>query len=92
MPKKPVVLEGLLTTESRAGEAGTPQRGTEPILPAKKPPSKKRITLALDGASYRRLRIYAAETDQTHQAILESALAEYLNRAITQTAPAARGS
>ena len=51
----------------------------------KKPATKKRITLALDGAAYRRLRIYAAETDQTHQAILETALAEYLNRANTQS-------
>ena len=29
---------------------------------------------------YRRLRMHAAETDQTHQAILEIALAEYLKR------------
>jgi len=27
------------------------------------------------------LRLHAAETDQTHQAILEAALAEYLKRA-----------
>jgi len=38
-------------------------------------------TLALDGETYKRLRLHAAETDQTHQAILEAALAEYLKRA-----------
>ena len=42
---------------------------------------KKRLTLALDGETYRRLRMHAAETDQTHQDILETALAEYLKRA-----------
>jgi len=36
--------------------------------------------LALDGDTYKRLRMHAAETDQTHQAILEVALAEYLKR------------
>ena len=39
------------------------------------------MTLALDGKTYRRLRIHAAKTDQTHQTILESALAEYLKHA-----------
>ena len=89
MPKKPVALDGLLNTETRPNETGIPQRGTGPTTPDRKPVAKKRegekrVTLALDGATYRRLRIYAAETDQTHQAILEDALAEYLKRAITQ--------
>ena len=89
MPKKPVALDGLLNTETRPTETGIPQRGTGPITPEKKTAAKKRegakrVTLALDGAAYRRLRIYAAETDQTHQAILEDALAEYLKRVITQ--------
>ena len=81
MPKKPVALDGLLNTETRPTETGIPQRGSGPSTPDKK---KKRITLALDGSAYRRLRIYAAETDQTHQSILESALAEHLKRANTQ--------
>ena len=81
MPKKPVALDGLLNTETRPTETGIPQRGSEPSTPDKK---KKRITLALDGSAYRRLRIYAAENDQTHQSILESALAEYLKHANTQ--------
>ena len=38
------------------------------------------MTLALDGDTYKRLRMHAAETDQTHQAILEVALADYLKR------------
>ena len=84
MSKKPVVLDGLLNTETRPTETGTPQRGSSPITAEKKAASKKRVTLALDGATYRRLRMYAAETDQTHQAILESALAEYLKRANAQ--------
>ena len=89
MPKKPVALDGLLNTETRPTETGIPQRGAGPITPDKKAATKnreggKRVTLALDGAAYRRLRMYAAETDQTHQAILEAALAEYLKRAITQ--------
>ena len=49
----------------------------------KKPPKRegqKRLTLALNGDTYRRLRMHAAETDQTHQAILEAALAEYFKR------------
>ena len=88
MPKKPVDLDGLLDTETRPTETGIPQRGSEPTTPGKQIETKKRkgekrLTLALDSATYRRLRMYAAETDQTHQAILEAALAEYLNRAIT---------
>lgn len=46
-----------------------------------KRPGEKRLTLALDGETYKRLRLYAGETDQTHQAILEAALAEYLEEA-----------
>ena len=34
-----------------------------------------------DARTYRRLRVHAANTDQTHQTILESALAEYLKQA-----------
>ena len=45
-----------------------------------KRPGEKRLTLALDGETYKRLRLRAAETDQTHQAILEAALAYYLKR------------
>ena len=88
MPKKPVDLDGLLDTETRPTDTGIPQRGAEPTAPGKEIATKKRkgekrLTLALNSATYRRLRMYAAETDQTHQAILETALAEYLNRAIT---------
>jgi hypothetical protein len=62
-------------------DTGVPQRGAGQT--PRKPPKRqgeKRLTLALDGETYRRLRIHAAETDQTHQAILEVALAEYLKR------------
>ncbi|MCY4438174.1 MAG: CopG family transcriptional regulator [Chloroflexi bacterium] len=88
MPKKPVDLDGLLDTETRPTDTGIPQRGAEPTASdkpsaAKKRKGEKRLTLALDSATYRQLRMYAAETDQTHQAILETALAEYLNRATT---------
>jgi predicted transcriptional regulator len=40
---------------------------------------EKRLTLALDGETYRRLRMHAAATDKTHQAILEEALSKYLD-------------
>ena len=82
MVKKPVALDGLLNTESRPTDTGIPQRGAgQATAQDKKPPKRegqKRLTLALDGDTYRRLRMHAAETDQTHQAILEAALAEYL--------------
>jgi len=88
MAKKPITLDGLLNTQSRPIDTGIPQRGAAPLNTESKPAPKKRegekrLTLALDGETYRRLRMHAAETDQTHQAILEVALAEYLNRANT---------
>ena len=88
MVKKPVALDGLLNTQNRPTDTGIPQRGAMLTNANLKPVSKKRegekrLTLALDGDTYRRLRMYAAETDQTHQDILEVALAEYLYRANT---------
>ena len=85
MAKKPVALDGLLNTESRPTDTRIPQRGAgqgaaQDKKPAKRP-GEKRLTLALDGETYKRLRLHAAETDQTHQAILETALTEYLKRA-----------
>ena len=84
MVKKPVALDGLLNTESRPTDTSIPQRGAgQATAQDKKPPKRegqKRLTLALDGDTYRRLRMHAAETDQTHQSILEIALAEYLKR------------
>ena len=41
---------------------------------------EKRLTLALDGDTYKRLRLHAAETGQTHQDILEAALSSSLSR------------
>ena len=85
MAKKPVVLDGLLNTESRPIDTGIPQRGvgqsSDKEKKTVKRPGEKRLTLALDGDTYKRLRLHAAETDQTHQAVLEAALAEYLKRA-----------
>jgi len=86
MAKKPVTLDGLLNTQSRPTDTGIPQRGAAPLdIGQKSAPKKregeKRLTLALNSETYRRLRMHAAETDQTHQDILEAALAEYLNRA-----------
>lgn len=85
MAKKPVALDGLLNTEARPADTGIPQRGAgQGATQEKKQPKRsgeKRLTLALDGDTYRRLRLHAVETDQTHQAILEIALAEYLKRA-----------
>ena len=86
MAKKPVALDGLLNTQSRPADTGIPQRGAVPSDAGQKPSLKKRdgekrLTLALDGDTYRRLRMHAAKTDQTHQDILEAALADYLNNA-----------
>jgi hypothetical protein len=85
MVRKALSLDGMLNTQTRPIDTGIPQRGAglqPPSKPAaKKRKGEKRLTLALDGETYRRLRMHAAETDQTHQDILEAALAEYLNRA-----------
>ena len=84
MAKKAVVLDGLLNTDSRPIDTGVPQRGAqnqaEPVPTPKKREGEKRLSLALDGDTYRRLRMHAAITDETHQDILERALMEYLNR------------
>ena len=83
MAKKAVSLEGLLDTNVKPTETGIPQRGAGEVpIPPKsiKREGEKRLTLALDGATYRRLRLHAVEVDQTHQDILERALVEYLNR------------
>ncbi|MDQ1902379.1 CopG family transcriptional regulator [Paracoccus sp. WLY502] len=82
MAKKAVSLEGLLDTTVKPTETGIPQRGAEEAPTSSKPikrKGEKRLTLALDGATYRRLRLHAVEVDQTHQNILERALVEYLN-------------
>lgn len=86
MAKKAVTLDGLLNTESRPTETGIPQRGAmigaiEQKTAPKKRDGEKRLTLALDGETYRRLRMHAVMVDETHQDILERALAEYLKRA-----------
>lgn len=84
MAKKPIALDGLLNTENRPTNTGIPQRGAGAVKPApKKRVGEKRLTLALDGETYRRLRMHAAETDQTHQDILEHALIQYLGNTIT---------
>jgi len=85
MAKKPVSLDGLLDTEAKPLDTGIPQRGAGQETPVTKPAPRKRegekrLTLALDGETYRRLRMHAATTDETHQDILERALTEYLNR------------
>lgn len=58
---------------------GAGQVAVQDKKPTKRP-GEKRLTLALDGETYKRLRLHAAEADQTHQAILEAALSEYLGR------------
>ncbi len=70
MAKKPVALDGLLNTESRPTDTAT--RAGQSAAQDKKPAKRlgeKRLTLALHGETYKRLRLHAAETDQTHQAI-----------------------
>ena len=81
MAKKPVALDGLLNTRTAPTDTGIPQRGSGSAIVAKKMKreGEKRLTLALDGETYRRLRMHAAATDKTHQAILEEALSKYLD-------------
>lgn len=45
-----------------------------------KRPNEKRLTLALDGETYKRLRLLAVETGKTHQTIIEEALLELMAR------------
>ena len=75
----------MLNTQTRPTDTGIPQRGAGQGASQGGKPTKrsgeKRLTLAIDGETYKRLRVHAAETDQTHQAILEAALAQYLKRA-----------
>ena len=82
MAKRPIDLGGTIDTRAAPADTGIPQRGAPATQPAKaaKRPGGKRLTLALDGDTYRRLRLHAAMTDRTHQSILEHALAEYLER------------
>ena len=88
MTKKSVTLDGLVQPESRSSEIGILQRGAAAAAAgsrrrnaAQGRKNEKRLTLAIDGDTYRRLRMHAAQTDQTHRAILDAALAEFLNRA-----------
>jgi len=47
---------------------------------AAKRENEKRLTLALDGDTYRRLRLMSVETGKTHQDLIERALKEFLAR------------
>lgn len=79
MPKKTVQLDGLLNTQDRPTETGIPQRGAEPIVqPGTTALPSKRLSVVLDGATYKRLRLHAVETDKTHQDIIAAAVATYL--------------
>ena len=80
MAKKPIDLGGTVDPTARPADTGAAQRGATPKPPTKRA-GEKRLTLALDRTTYRRLRLHAVDTDRTHQDILEAALAEYLNRA-----------
>ena len=83
MAKKAVTLEGMLDITSKPTSTGIPQRGAGALESPKplKREGEKRLTLALDGTTYKRLRLYSVETDRTHQDIIERALMEYLDRA-----------
>lgn len=84
MAKKAVVIDGPLNIDSLPVDTNVLQRGVQApaklALTPKKRAGEKRLSLALDGDTYRRLRIHAAMTDETHQDILERSLLEYLNR------------
>ena len=83
MAKKAVELDGLLEEKAKPINTGIPQRGSEEKLQKAPEKRRRRLTLALDETTYRRLRIHAAQTDQTHQKILEQALRAYLKKVDT---------
>lgn len=66
MNKSSMNLEGLLTERPRAG-------GDPALL------RSKRLSLEVDGQTYRRLRQFSLDHDLTHQAILEKALTAWLD-------------
>lgn len=66
---------------------GAPKAAPKPAAPpakvsAPEPKSlpSKRLSLALDGETYRTLRLHAIETDQTHQDIMAAAVNAYLRK------------
>ena len=67
-------LAGLV---AKPGAAARPAPDAEAAIPS----APRALTVKLDGALYRRLRLHAAETDRTHQAILVDALRAYLGEA-----------
>ncbi len=68
--KKGISLEGVINTQTAPKNTGLTQRGTR----HERRPNAKKLTVELDGETYKRLRIYAAETGLTHQEILEGAV------------------
>lgn len=78
MVKKTVTLDGLLNSDPPKAQT---QEAPQELARVKKTAGGKRVTVALDPVTYRRLRLYAANTDLTHQTILNRALADYLNNA-----------
>lgn len=85
MAKKAVSLDGLLDTTAKPTATGIPQRGAENAAEAVAKPAKreggKRLSVALDSETYKRLRLHAVEVEQSHQDILERAVKELLDRA-----------
>lgn len=43
-------------------------------------PGEKKLTVKIDGGTYKRLRFHSARTGQTHQTILEAALVDLLDK------------
>ena len=72
MSKKALDLDSLVNPEARPAAAGLSQRGQEEA-------KMRRLSLSLDAAAYRRLRLHAVDCHQTHQDILYRALIQYLD-------------
>ena len=47
--------------------------------------NEKRLTLALDGDTYKALRQLGLDTDQTNQTMMEAAVKEYLARHVAKS-------
>ena len=72
MTKRPIITGDMTTPGKRAKPA--PQRGQEPT---DKP---RRVTILLDPADLKRLKLAAIETGKSQQALVESAIQTMLKK------------
>lgn len=74
MAKKSIDLDGTLDPGQETRDTGIAQRG------ASKASGSRRLSLTLDEATYQRLRKMGFDAERTHQDIMATAIADYLNK------------